>query len=501
MLAFPSGAGAIADPQQYVGGAGSDWFDGSAIQQPGENCSIIGEPYTEIMINGYGSYGGVDGVVHVGDEYWASVLIGIPGNPCGSGSSSVGTDLKMPKNTAFDPSRPIRCFGDPSGGPSDFGELTGGNWNFNGQSGPYCPIAPHSPFSGIGQGFGFRPLASGSFFWLFVPVKSTGVINGAGEPGETGEFNWLTTASAAYANPYRSYTWANVFPTSTGSGPKVYFARSPSAIPFWNASTPGTENRVEFFANLFSDGTGTGTANSYLGYEIRRDSDNALIAQDNCPAPSMVGCDPGFDGTVPVSPDLVQVIPGSPGPNGGYVPFAFNGLENQAMTITWDYCYSSCTAHVFGSQKFKTLAGPDLDGDGVADSADACPGVQGTLSNGCLPKPDLEGSTGVKKGAKIKRRGQNIEIDCNILSNAAAKLTIKRGLARNLGMISAAGVRIGGGKAACKPAALNKLKLKLTPKAKRKLARRGKEKASLIVVFTRTGQASDKVKVPVKITG
>jgi hypothetical protein len=65
-------------------------------------------------------------------------------------------------------------------------------------------------------------------------------------------------------------------------------------------------------------------------------------------------------------------------------------------------------------------------------------------------------------------------------------------------VISAGGVRIGGGRATCKPAADNKLKLKLTKKAKRKLARRGKERAKLIITF-KQGTKTDTVRVPVKI--
>jgi hypothetical protein len=497
LLVFPASAIADTDPRDELPGvpAGADWFEGSIIQQPGQNCSVLGNPYTEIMINGNGSYGGRNGVVKVGDEYWTGILIGVPGNPCGSGSSSVATDLKLPKNTAYDPTRPIKCYG-TNRFSDNFFDITNQSWNFLGQTGPYCPSGPSAgSASGIGQGYGFRPLANGQLFWMFVPVKSTGVVNGAGEPGETGEFNWLSTASAAYANPYRSYTWANIFPASPSSGPQVYFARTPSAVPFWNESTPGTENRVEFFANLYTAGTGMGNSGTYLGYEIRRDSDNLLIAKDDCTGPP---CDPGWNGTVPSSPDLLQVYGTPPGPNGGYVPFAYGGYENTPMTITWDYCYNSCLQHVYGSQKFRTLSGPDLDHDGIGDNADACPGVQGNLPNGCLTTPKMDGSTSVKRGAKIKRSGQSIGIDCNLLATATAKLTIKRGLARNLGVISAAGVRIGGGSAQCKPAADNKLRLKLTPKAKRKLRRPGRERATLSITF-KQGSKTDRVVVPVKI--
>ena len=48
--------------------------------------------------------------------------------------------------------------------------------------------------------------------------------------------------------------WANVFSAGAPSSPFIYFAREPAAVPFWktNPNPPGTENRVEFFANLYS---------------------------------------------------------------------------------------------------------------------------------------------------------------------------------------------------------------------------------------------------------
>jgi hypothetical protein len=488
-LVFPAAASAV-DPEQTIS-PGSDWFSGSLIQQPGQNCSVLGEPYTEIMISGVGSYGGAPGggVVNVNENYYAELLVAIPGNPCGSGSSSVATDLVLPAHTSYDPSRQIRCFGQPSNSNTP-GEITNQTWNFLGHSGRYCPTGPNSPASGIGQGWGFRPLASGQLFWIFVPLKTTQVLTSGSD-----EFNWLTTASAAYANPGRSYTNAWVFEAGGGGTPYVYFANDPAAIPFWDASPDppwpsNANNKVEFFANAFTAGQA-----GYLHYEIRTTDTDTFIAED--------ANDAGYNGSVGAGASLVQVQATGPnlGPNGGYVPFYYEqglGEWNRPMKITWTFAYDGGASTVSDVETFRTLSGPDLDSDGVADSGDACPGVQGTLPNGCLPTPKMDGSAAVKKGAKIKRRGQTIEISCNLLATATAKLTIKRALARNLGVISAAGVRIGGGKATCKPAALNKLKLRLTPKAKRKLARPGKERATLTITF-KQGSKTDKVVVPVKI--
>ena len=98
-----------------VGGANSKWISGDLLQQTGLNCStaILGSSYTEVMVSGIASYGGLDSVPKVGDPYWTAFLVSIPGNPCGSGSSSVVTTLVMPPNTQVDTSRQVKCYGLP----------------------------------------------------------------------------------------------------------------------------------------------------------------------------------------------------------------------------------------------------------------------------------------------------------------------------------------------------------------------------------------------------
>jgi hypothetical protein len=194
MAMLPAGASAL-DPEQTVA-PGASWFSGDLIQQTGENCStaILGSAYTEVMVSGIASYGGVTGIPQVGQRYYTSFLVSIPGNPCGPGSSSVATDLVLPPNTEVDTSAPIRCFGQPRNA-STFVELTGGSWSAFGASGPYCPTAasPSSLQSGA-LSFGFRPLASGQLFEIFVPVKSTAPLVGIGASPADG-FRWLTNAT------------------------------------------------------------------------------------------------------------------------------------------------------------------------------------------------------------------------------------------------------------------------------------------------------------------
>src|SRR3954451_4333026 len=117
MALLLSAPAALADPNDTVGGAGSHWFSGSLLQQDGNNCSVLGNPYTETMVSGIASYGGTPGGPRVDQTYYPSLLLSVPGNPCGTGSSAIGTDLVLPPNTAIDTSAPIRCFGKPNNQP------------------------------------------------------------------------------------------------------------------------------------------------------------------------------------------------------------------------------------------------------------------------------------------------------------------------------------------------------------------------------------------------
>src|SRR5262249_54406610 len=86
-----SAASANDNAQNAVAGANSKWFSGTLLQLPGENCSVLGNPYTETMVSAISEYGGAPNgdIPSVGQPYWVAVLISIPGNPCGPGSSSV----------------------------------------------------------------------------------------------------------------------------------------------------------------------------------------------------------------------------------------------------------------------------------------------------------------------------------------------------------------------------------------------------------------------------
>jgi hypothetical protein len=383
-------AAQATDPHDIVS-PGGKWASGDLIQQIGENCSVIGSPYTETMVSGIGDYGGAasGGVAKVGQRYYTSLLLSVPGNPCGPGSSGIATDVILPRGTSVDTSAPIRCFGQPRN-TTNIEDLTNANWNFNGSTGRYCPtsLSPSSRHSGA-LFAGYRPIASGQLFWIFVPVLSTQVLSGS---STNDRFVWVTDATGVYENPGASSVWSWVFDAGAPSAPFVYFTRNPH--PFWKADapqSPDSRNRVEFWANFY-----TGGQAGNVCFQITKVPSNTLVA--TCASA------PGWNGTVGAGNDYVQVLPGAgeqTGPEGGYVPFSYDAPPaaewDQNMRITWTFTPSGGSP-VSNSQDFHTLPGPDTDGDGVADAADSCPSVNGTLANGCMPAaqddPDHDGVYG-----------------------------------------------------------------------------------------------------------
>jgi len=564
LLALPVASANAVNPPDVVGGTGSKWYDGTLLSQTGLNCStaIIGSAYTEIMVSGIASYGGAPGgsVPKVGDQYWTSFLVSIPGNPCGSGSSSVVTTLVLPPDTSIDASRQIRCFGQGRTA-STFSELTGQSWSFLGSSGPYCPTqASTSPYHQGGQQIGFRPLANGQLFWIFVPVKSTSQLIGAAGPSPGHGFTWLTDATGVYANPGRSFVWANVLPGGgSGGTPFIYFARDPTTIPYWKEDAPNdpnngnitTKSRAEWFANLYS-GFKTGTFCWELHYGAP-DDPNPI---SSCPPSSF----PGWNGSVDLSGDSWYVLGsgGAAGPNGGYSPFYYDDdPPGTNFTIRWKFIYNDGVQKtVFKDTSFTTLAGPDQDGDGVANNgADACPAVKGTLPNGCLPAvqedPDQDGVYGAadlcpntggegalngcpggiipnpppppppplpppplktlvatlltKQGAVLKRaslaKGALVKFECTLDSAANGTLSISKKVATTLGIkTKKKTVGIASGKGACKALGGGSLKLKVLRAYARKVKNARKPfPASLAVKLAAPGQIPVTVKRGVKV--
>jgi hypothetical protein len=547
LLALCAGSAhaAATEPPQLLA-PGSKWISGDFLQQTGLNCStaILGSSYTEVMVSGIASYGGLASVPKVGDPYWTAFLVAIPGNPCGPGSSSVVTTLILPPSTQVDTGRQIRCWGLPRNHTQDtpWQDLTNESWSFLGSAGRYCPTQPTvSPYHQGGLQFGFRPLASGQLFWIFVPVKSSGQLIGAGGPSPGHGFTWLTDATGVYANPGRSFVWANVFSASP-TAPFIYFAREPAAVPFWkpNPNPPGSENRVEFFANLYS-----AFKPGSLCFEIH----DGPVANDPAPATcSLMGAQ--WNPTITNQYDLWQVFGTGEalGPGGGFAPFSYT-LSNHTFTMRWKFTPTG-ESPVTKDVTFTTLAGPDQDGDGVPNNgADACPGVTGTLPNGCLPAvqedPDKDGVYGgadlcpaqdgqgalngclggiippkppvppdpvslvatllTKNGTAFKRaslaKGAPVKFECTLDSAAAGTLSITRKVAATLRIkTKKKTIGIAGGRGLCKAVGGGSLKLKLARAyaSKVKRARKGFP-ASLAVKLSAAGHTPVTVKRPVKV--
>lgn len=555
LLALPvASAEAVVEPPQIVGGSNSKWTSGNFIQQSGLNCStaILGSAYTEIMVSGVASYGGLPTVPKVGDAYWTAFLVSIPGNPCGSGSSSVVTTLVLPPHTSVDSARPIRCFGLPRNHDQNtpWQDLAGQSWSFLGSSGPYCPTQPSvSPYHQGGLQFGFRPLANGQLFWIFVPVKSTAPLVGAGtSPPDA--FRWLTDATGVYANPGLSTVWANVFPAGLGTSPQVYFTRDPTVIPFWNNAAPdGQRNQAEWFANVYSAGTtGNLCFELYEGPTVTGSplfTCAALTSNWNGAIPNTTVC------PLPCGIELWQVE--GQGPNRGFVPFFYD--DDTTYTIRWLYSHNGGGPPATATTTFRTLDGADLDGDGVGANDDGCPNDKGTLPNGCLPgvepDPDQDGVYGAadvcpntggegalngcpggivpnppapppppplppapktlvatlltKQGAVFRRaslaKGAPVKFECTLDSAANGTLSISKKVATTLGIKTRKKtVGIASGKGACKALGGGSLKLKLLRAYAGKVKNARKPfSASLAVKLSAPGQIPVTVKRGVKV--
>jgi hypothetical protein len=465
------------------------------------------------------------------------------------------TDLYLPRGTSVDTSAPIRCFGQPRGA-STFGEITGGSWSFRQSTGQYCPASTGPSQSGAPGtiGVGFRPLASGTLYWLFVPIKSTQALEGASH-SPADEIHWFISASAAYVSPQAASVWVNVANAAT---PYIYFARDPSVVPYWDKNAAdGQRNKAEWFANLYS----AGLAGTFC-WELHDGSS----ATD--PAPLRCTDVAGWQGTVDSAHDSWQVF--GNGPNGGYVPFAYS-IANFTYTIRWTFTPTGGSP-IHKDITFTTIAGPDGDSDGVPDASDSCPATKGTQADGCRPPvqtdpdgdgvfgtsdkcPDQNGggtldgcaepstptpkdsdgdgvtdaddkcptvaaatpdgcaavvpltaSLGAIKGNKLKRaalvKGVSLGFACNLDSKATAALTLTRAVAKKLG-ISGKGktVTIGSASAACLAGTPGKLKLKLkSAYAARVRKPRRAVAATITVVFKRDGSVAVKVTRAVSLT-
>jgi hypothetical protein len=394
LLVLAPNAFALNPEQTLTGLSNSSWYGGSLNQQWGENCSVLGNPSSEVMTSAIGGYGGTASVVGTNTPYWATLLVSTPGNPCGSGSAGVRTDLFLPPGTSIDASRPVRCFYLTRNEPDRTnGWIDGSNetWTMSGVgSGRICPSSA-VPLGNNGYQVGFRPIPSGLMLRIFVPVVSTQALSG--QP-----MDWQVDSTAAYESPGLTRTSTYVFAGVDASTPSVFFTRSPAAVPFWNASAPaGLRSRVEFFADI-----NTANFSGKIIYDVYRldgpsperiwSSDPARPGQIPGEGPIVVGSGQGLVKVIvnPALPADTRAL--LTGPNGGYAPLAFDppgtpgntrGEWDVPMKVVWRFVRDAGGTYSGPEQSFRTLAGPDTDGDGVPDGVDACPNAKGNGSNGC----------------------------------------------------------------------------------------------------------------------
>jgi hypothetical protein len=215
------------------------------------------------------------------------------------------------------------------------------------------------------------------------------------------------------------------------------------------------------------------------------------------------------------------------------------------MRITWTFTPST-GAPVSRSATFHTLAGPDTDGDGVADIHDSCPATKGTESNGCqpglVPDPDgdgvfgaedkcpstngngslngcpggvipaggggggstvkgggttvvgISGNLGVKRGAKLSRKallkGLKVKVTCSQDATASLALAITKGTAKKLKIKTKKTLTIASGKGACKASGGGSVKLALAGKYKGKVKKSKKAFPALLGLKLSGGGAS-----------
>lgn len=496
--------------QQVTGISNSKWTTGDSGQTYGTNCStaILGSSYPEVMEMAYSQYGGRAGSIRVGDQYWAMIHLAVTGNPCPKGSDIISIDLAMPPGTSFDSSRAIRCFSTGIHDGSNFYESTNENWDMRpigiNAYGRTCPSGLTPSSTGYGVGLDYRGLATGQNFLMYVPVKSTQQLVGSGNSDH--RFVWLVNPSLAY-NYFGTQTWANVFPAGPSS-PYIYFARTPSVVPFWDASAAsGHKNNIELFANLFS--------NSQAGTFCFK-----LYAGSTATGSPVLTC----SNTVDSSSDTWYAY--GDGPNGGATVWLDDSAAGQTFTIQWFFTPSGGGSTVLGTPiTFKAVSGADDDGDGIAnDGTDQCPADKGDPPNGC-PKslaasadPDGDGVIGANDkcpliamigagdgcptlSAKIGKlpsfkrsklaKGVAFPVTCSRDTPVTASFTVSKAVAKKLKVKVKKGKKtatIASAKATCKSKGGAKLKLKSASATKKAIAKSKKSiSGSLVVTFSPKG--------------
>lgn len=153
------------------------WIYGQDTQTQTTNCTVLGNPYREILANSVVAYVGDPEVSpQVGQTYYAMAQWVVIGLPCGGGGANVHLEVNLPPNTEFaiSQSAPVRCFYD--------------NFDTN-VAQEVVQGCPQSPGAGLQGGFAFTPPLSANTngVWptaqrrgwrILIPIRSLQPLNG-----------------------------------------------------------------------------------------------------------------------------------------------------------------------------------------------------------------------------------------------------------------------------------------------------------------------------------
>jgi Divergent InlB B-repeat domain len=273
-------------------GAGAqqpEWVSGVITNMNGTNCSILGQPYTETMLNGLASYLHYSDLSAplTGDSTYVSVLMTVPGLNCNP-DSSVGfvPSLVLPPGASLNitAQTPVKCFFKINN--QAFTQFTGtqiGVLSTQGTGlrvGPICPdgqgggygtpfqIGPGGTYGGIALGLQYLPRTS----WLEiqVPVRFSKELKGAAGPNGGDKVQFIFDTAGLSPDPAVAETWINVPYRALIDPPSSLNVTSSGALlsTTLNAYGEGGQYSVEYGttaslgqtspANAYSSGITTG---------------------------------------------------------------------------------------------------------------------------------------------------------------------------------------------------------------------------------------------------
>jgi hypothetical protein len=223
MVVWGALCGSAAQAQQ------TEWVTGTITSVNGTNCSIIGQPYTEIMLQSYASYLRFTDLSapKTGDGTYVSLVMSVPGLNCNP-DSSVGfvPSLVLPPGASLNVTAqtPVRCFFGINGNPSaaftgtQLGVISGQGTGL--RVGPICPdgqgggvgtpfaLGPSGVYGGLALGLQYLPRSS--FLEIQVPIRFSKELLGAGGPNGGDRVQYILDSVGLNPSPANVSAWINV---------------------------------------------------------------------------------------------------------------------------------------------------------------------------------------------------------------------------------------------------------------------------------------------------